>query len=221
MPLSLVASCAHARTPSHTRALTRYFAETFDKRQNVSIEIGLWPTLGYAARMRRITEVTPRGNDVLGRVPLVLVVDDDASTAEHLAAWLLGQGFNAVAATSWLEARAVLDATAPGNGKLNIDALIGQIGLRDGSFFELAQELRVRRHAVVIGYADVAVERPPELDACFVRPLDLKVLGSFLAVRFGRRRSGEHAILDRRRSVPPARVDAPEPTSSTATRRRR
>ena len=98
--------------------------------------------------------------------PLVLVVDDESPVAEELTAWLLGQGINAVAAASYLEARAVLDAVP-------LDGLIGQLGLRDGSFFGLAQELRRQRAALVIGYADVDVQPPPELDACFVRPVDL------------------------------------------------
>ena len=79
-----------------------------------------------------------------------------------------------------------------------IEALIGNLGLRDGSFFDLAQTLRQRRPAIVIGYADVDVVPPPELDACFMRPLDLDRLGPFLGVRFGRYRSGEHAIPNRR-----------------------
>ncbi|OJY21804.1 MAG: hypothetical protein BGO98_03015 [Myxococcales bacterium 68-20] len=133
------------------------------------------------------------------RAPLVLVVDDDGTTAEELAPWLLSQGFNAVTAASCLEARAVMDAVA-------IEALIGNLGLRDGSFFDLAQTLRQRRPAIVIGYADVDVVPPPELDACFMRPLDLDRLGPFLGVRFGRYRSGEHAITNRLHSVPPARL---------------
>lgn len=133
------------------------------------------------------------------RAPLVLVVDDDGTTAEELAPWLLSQGFNAVTAASCLEARAVMDAVA-------IEGLIGNLGLRDGSLFDLAQTLRQRRPAIVIGYADVDVRPPPELDACFVRPLDLDRLGAFLAVRFGRYRSGEHAITSRLHSVPPARL---------------
>ena len=54
------------------------------------------------------------------------------------------------------------------------------------------------------GYADVNVQPPRELDACFVRPLDLEALARFLGPRFGRRRSGAHGRLDRLRSVPPA-----------------
>ena len=133
--------------------------------------------------------------------PLLLVVDDDAPAAEELARWLLTQGFNAVSAASCLEARAVLDA-------VRIEGLVGHLGLRDGSFFDLARELRARRSAIVVGYADVDVQPPRELDACFVRPLDLAVLADFLAVRFGRRRSGEHVMLDRLRSVPPAQAGA-------------
>jgi CheY-like chemotaxis protein len=161
--------------------------------------------MSYAEGMRR---TSPFAAGALGqKAPLVLVVDDESTTAEELTTWLLGQGINAVAAASYLEARAVLAAVA-------LDGLIGQLGLRDGSFFALAQELRQQRPAVVIGYADVDVQPPPELDACFVRPVDLDVLGSFLAVRFGRRRSGEHALFNRRHSVPPA-------VSSSAVRRRR
>ncbi|MBX3219395.1 MAG: response regulator [Labilithrix sp.] len=142
------------------------------------------------------------------RAPLLLVVDDDGRTADALASWLLGQGFNAVSAASCLEARAVMDAIA-------IEGLLGNLGLRDGSLFGLAQALRAQRPAIVIGYADVDVVTPPELDACFVRPLDLDVLASFLAVRFARHRSGEHAIASRHRAVPPG------PAASAAVRRRR
>ncbi|MBX3263442.1 MAG: hypothetical protein KIS78_01660 [Labilithrix sp.] len=140
-----------------------------------------------------------RRTDASTKAPLLLVVDDEARSADELASWLLGQGFNAVSAASCLEARAVMDAIA-------IEGLIGNLGLRDGSLFGLARALRMQRHAIVIGYADVDVRPPPELDACFVRPVDLDVLATFLAVRFGRRRSGEHAIPSRLRSVPPARA---------------
>ena len=143
---------------------------------------------------------------MLRTAPLLLVVDDNPRAGDELARWLLTQGFNAVAAASCLEAYAVLEAVA-------IDGLIGDLGLRDGSFFALAQALRAQRPAVVIGYADVEVQRPRELDACLVRPLDLEVLARFLGTRFGRRRSGEHVRIDRVRSVPPA--------SALATRRRR
>ena len=129
--------------------------------------------------------------------PLLLVVDDTERAADELARWLLSQGYNAVSAASCLEAHAVLDA-------VRIEGLIGNLGLRDGSLFALAQALRSRRPAIVIGYADVEVQPPRELDACFVRPLDLAVLAGFLATRFGRRRSGEHVRLDRLRSVPAA-----------------
>jgi len=129
--------------------------------------------------------------------PLVLVVDDDPRAAEELARWLLTQGFNAVTAASSLEARAVLAA-------MSIEGLIGHLGLRDGSLFDLARTLRAQRPAIVIGYADVEVPTPRELDGCLARPLDLGALASFLAVRFGRRRSGEHVILGRPRSAPQA-----------------
>lgn len=129
--------------------------------------------------------------------PLILVADADERAATELARWLLSQGFNAVAAASCLEAYAVIDA-------VRIDGLVGHLGLHDGSFFALAQALRSLRPAVVIGYADVEVQPPRELDACFVRPLDLGVLASFLSTRFGRRRSGEHVRLDPRRPVAPS-----------------
>src|SRR5688500_9244669 len=101
-------------------------------------------------------------------VPVLLVVEDDEAAAVELTHWLYAQGFNAVSAASCLEARAVLDAVP-------IAGIIGHLALRDGSLFELARPLRARG-AVVIGYADVDVRPPPELDACFVRPLDLDVL---------------------------------------------
>lgn len=144
--------------------------------------------------------------------PLLLVVDDDGQAADELARWLLTQGFNAVCAASCLEAYAVLDAVEP-------DGLIGHLGLHDGSFFDLAQTLRARRAAIVVGYADVDVQPPRELDACFVRPLDLDVLARFLSIRFGRRRSGEHLMFDRRRSVPPAQ-ERPANRESASRRRR-
>ena len=158
-----------------------------------------------------MTAVDVRYAELMSRpAPLLLVVDDDGPVAEELARWLLTQGFNAGSAASCLEARAVIDA-------IRIEGLVGYLGLRDGSFFDLARELRARRSAIVVGYADVDVQPPRELDACFVRPLDLDVLASFLAVRFGRRRSGEHVMLDRLRSVPPAQA---RPVSSVGRRRR-
>lgn len=147
-------------------------------------------------------------HDAPMKAPLVLVVDDDARAADALAARLLGRGFNAVSAASCLEARAVMDAIA-------IEGLVGNLGLRDGSLFDLARALRTTRAAVVIGYADVHVRRPPELDACFTQPLDLDALATCLAVRFGRHRSGEHVIASRHLSIPPARA------VPAATRRRR
>jgi len=142
--------------------------------------------------------------------PLLLVVDDNPRVADELAQWLLTQGFNAVAAASCLEAYAVLEA-------VTIEGLIGNLGLQDGSFFGLAHALRVHRPAVVVGYADVEVQPPRELDACFVRPLDLEALARFLGTRLGRRRSGEHVRIDRLRSVPPA----PAPPAALGWRRRR
>ncbi|HVH43180.1 MAG TPA: hypothetical protein VM925_12585 [Labilithrix sp.] len=136
-------------------------------------------------------------------VPLLLVVDDDLGAAEQLASWLLTQGFNAVSAASCLEARAVMEAVP-------IDGLIGHLGLRDASLFGLAQTLRAQRQAaVIVGYADVDVRPPPELDACFVRPLDLEVLGSFLSSRFGRHAASDHfKVANRHHSVPPAAMPA-------------
>jgi len=89
-----------------------------------------------------------------------------------------------------------------------VAGLIGHLALASGSsFFNLAREARVKNpSAIVVGYADVDVRPPPELDACFVRPIDLAVLASFLGVRFGRRPSGEHPriVTDRDHSVPPS-----------------
>ncbi len=130
-------------------------------------------------------------------IPFLLVVDDDAASADELTTWLARQGYNAVAAASCLEARAIIEA-------ITVDCMLGQLALTDGSLFQLAQALRAKeRSTPVIGYADVDVLPPPELDACFVRPLDLVVLGRFLGSRL-RRRSGEHARIDPKRSVPPA-----------------
>lgn len=146
--------------------------------------------------------------------PLLLVVDDDGSPDEIIP-WLMSRGFNAVSATSFVEARAVLEA-------IPIEGLIGHLALRDGSFFELAHILRRARPAVVIGYADVDVQPPPELDACFMRPLNRPVLGQFLAVRFGRYPSGEHLRVasDRLHSVPPAMPEGAEARPGAAFRRR-
>jgi hypothetical protein len=135
---------------------------------------------------------------MLRSAPLVLVVDEDHDASTELTRWLLAHGLNAVMATSCLEAMAVIDA-------LPLSGLIGDLALRDGSFFDVARALRLRREAVVIGYADVDVRPPPELDACFVRPLDLGVLQSFLDARFRRRRSGEHLRISLDRCVPAAR----------------
>jgi hypothetical protein len=140
--------------------------------------------------------------------PLLLVVDEDEVGSAKLTTWLYGQGFNAVTAASFLEANAVLGAVA-------IEGLIGHLALRDGSLFQLAHVLRTQRPAVVIGYADVSVRPPPELDACFVQPLDLTVLSSLLAVRFGRRASGEYVGIRGDQSIPAA------PPAAVAVRRRR
>jgi CheY-like chemotaxis protein len=143
-------------------------------------------------------------------IPLLLVVDDDSTTADELTRWLRQQGYNAVAAASCLEARAIVEA-------IPVDCMIGQLALPDGSLFEIAQALRSKEgRTTIIGYADVDVRPPPELDACFVRPLDLSVLDRFLGVRLGRRRSGELARLDMKHSVPAA---VPLQTKSAARRR--
>ena len=140
--------------------------------------------------------------------PLLLVVDEDDRFSTDLTRWLLQQGFNAVAAASYLEAMAVLGAVA-------LDGIVGHLALRDGSLFALAQTLRAQRAAVVVGYSEVDVKPPPELDACFVRPLDLDVLRSFLTSRFGRRGSGEHVRIAGAHAVPAA-----QPPRLAARRRR-
>jgi hypothetical protein len=146
--------------------------------------------------------------------PLLLVVEGDPTAAAELTAWLYSQGFNAVIASSCLEARAVLQA-------MPVEGILGNLVLRDGSLFALAQLLRSQRTAVVIGYADVDVRPPPELDLCFVWPIDLAVLGQFLAVRFGRApRSGEHARTTPGHSVPPA-APAAAPAGSRGAKQRR
>jgi len=137
-------------------------------------------------------------------LPMVLVVDDDQVEAEALVGWLGNRGFAATYASSSNEARAVCAA-------VRVDALVGHLALRDGSLFGLIASLPVRP-ALVVGYADVEIEPPPELDAICVRPLDLPVLGAFLHTRLGRHHSGEVARVDpqsprtaTRTSIPPAK----------------
>jgi hypothetical protein len=134
---------------------------------------------------------------------MVLVVDDDQVESEGLVRWLGSRGFAAAYASSSLEARAACAA-------VRVDALVGHLALRDGSLFGLVASLPVRP-ALVVGYADVAIEPPPELDAICVRPLDLPALGAFLHARLGRHHSGEVARVDlqgrttTRTSIPPAK----------------
>src|SRR5688572_6541662 len=98
-------------------------------------------------------------------LPMVLVVDDDQVEAETVVRFLIGRGFAAAYACSMNEARAA-------NAAVRVDALVGHLALRDGSLFELVASLPVRP-ALVVGYADVTIEPPPELDAICARPLDL------------------------------------------------
>src|SRR5215208_846160 len=83
----------------------------------------------------------------------VVVVDDDEVQGESLVQWLQSRGFAAVQAGSLLEARAVCEA-------VNVDVLIGQLALPDGSLFGLLASLAIRP-AVVVGYADVDIAPPP------------------------------------------------------------
>jgi DNA-binding response OmpR family regulator len=135
---------------------------------------------------------------------MVLVVDDDQAEAETLVEFLGARGFSATYAGSSMEARAAFAA-------VRVDALVGHLALRDGSLFDLVASLPTRP-AIVVGYADVEIEPPPELDAICVRPLDLPVLGAYLHSRLGRRHSGEVARVDprdarsvTRTSIPPAK----------------
>lgn len=137
-------------------------------------------------------------------LPMILVVDDDQQEANTLVHWFKSRGFAPTYASSLREARAVFEA-------VHVDALLGQLALRDGSLFGLLASLP-SRPAVVVGYADVKIEPPPELDAICVRPLDLPVLEAFLNTRLGRHHSGEVARVDphaprvaMRTSIPPAR----------------
>ena len=177
--------------------------------------------------VRHASAICARLAAMLRAIPLLLVVDDDVATAQLLTRWLGQQGYNAVAAASCLEARAIVDA-------VSVDGMLGHLALPDGSLFEIAQTLRSRPTGrppgappsvnasqanvpVLIGYADVDVRPPPELDACFVRPLDLVVLGRFLDSRFRRRRSGELLRISTTHSVPAATVTS---LHKSATRKR-
>jgi DNA-binding response OmpR family regulator len=128
-----------------------------------------------------------------------MVLDDDADHAHAIADSIAARGFVAIAATSWADGRSTL-------GSVNVDALVGHLALRDGSLFDLIRMLRAQRRAIVVGYADVEIRLPPDLDAYFVRPIDLGRLGALLAAHFGLHASSEHA-----RVVPPKRVSTRPP----------
>lgn len=134
---------------------------------------------------------------VEARAPMILVVDDDHEEAEELVRSLTARGFAAVSAASVHEARAVVNA-------VQVDAILGHLARRDGSLFTLLASLAARP-AIVLGYADVAIEPPPELDAICVRPLDLAAVAAFLHRRLGRRHSGELPRVAAKESIPPAR----------------
>ena len=136
---------------------------------------------------------------------LVLVVDDDVHEGEVIARWLIRHGFAAVVAPTCLEARASI-------GAVQVDALVGDLALRDGSLFELLRSLGDKRPTVVVGFADVELRAPPELDAYLTRPVDLRALGKFLDLSFGRKRSGMH----RRFAPPVTRESAPPPPRAIA-----
>jgi hypothetical protein len=139
------------------------------------------------------------------RRPLVLVVDDDRNEGDVIAGWLIDHGFAAVVAPTCLEARAAI-------GAVQVDALVGDLALRDGSLFGLLQSLGEQRPSVVVGYADVDLLAPPELDAYFIRPINLGALGRFLDVWFGRKRSGQHP----RFSPPSGGRDSAPPSSASS-----
>ncbi len=133
--------------------------------------------------------------------PLVLVVDDDEDHATMLEVALEGAGFRVLTAHSVAEARAVLGARP-------IDALVSDLGLGDGTCFDILVDApRKPRIAIVLSGSDAPddVERSHEAGffAHLVKPTSVEELSRVIAEGL-RRSSGAYpkaGVVDTKRSA--------------------
>lgn len=135
--------------------------------------------------------------------PVVLVVDDDADHLLMLQLSLESAGFDARTADSCASARAALAAR-------DVDALVVDLSLGDGSGVDLVRELGEGRPRVCVLLSGFdATDLPPEtvkgFDASFVKPASVASLSAAISSGLARRRSGTIARVD----APLARTTGP------------
>lgn len=117
--------------------------------------------------------------DLVGGLPIALVVDDDEDFCMMLEIALEGRGHRVVAAHSAREAVLLL-------GTNEVDALVCDLTLGDGSAFDVLAAARVRpRIAVILSGFDRDVDRQRTLDAGFdahlVKPTPVETLARLIA----------------------------------------
>jgi DNA-binding response OmpR family regulator len=120
---------------------------------------------------------------------VVLVVDDDADHLMMLEALLETAGYTVISATSCFEGRAVLM-------ERDVDALVADYNLGDGTASDLVRGLGARRPrvALVLSGFDASEDIARTLDAGFdahlVKPTSIDLLKELLSEGLRRSRSG-------------------------------
>ncbi len=148
---------------------------------------------------------------------LVLVVDDDCDHLLMLEALLDAAGYTVITATSCAEGRALLN-------EREIDALVADFSLGDGTASDLLRDLGSRRPrvALVLSGFDASEDVTRTLDAGFdahlVKPTSIDVLRETLAEGLRRSPSGVRLASLRSDSVPTA--EATGTSDATAAKRR-
>ena len=132
------------------------------------------PTVTAAAMIPTIEPIAP--DRPAGHRPLkILLVDDNADTRIYLAMILTRRGHDVRAADSMAAARRAIDA-------VDIDLLISDIELPDGTGLQLIQELRSTRPVAAIALSgfgssdDVELSRSAGFAFHLMKPVDLSVL---------------------------------------------
>jgi DNA-binding response OmpR family regulator len=121
--------------------------------------------------------------------PLVLVVDDDEDHVTMLEVALESSGYAVVTAFSFAEARSVLASR-------DVDALVADLTLGDGSSLDLIAESGARRPRVAVILSgldapdDLDQTRRAGYDAHLVKPTSIEQLDAVLTEGLQRRRSG-------------------------------
>ena len=123
--------------------------------------------------------------------PLVLVVDDDDAIREALCDLLDDAGFAAVGARHGLEALKVIAASEAAPTFILLDLMMP---VMDGwAFCDSRGKSRTLREIPVIAISAAALpesDRPPEIDAFLVKPIDMDQFAGVAGRIVGRRASG-------------------------------